>query len=278
MSVRIEREIVYSTIPGFRPLTLDLYVAPEPRALCLWLHGGGWMRGSRANGPGPLGTGSRFLERAAERGLAVASVGYRLSGEARFPAQLDDVTAAGEYLIQHGDRHGVGGGDGDGDAVGELPLTLWGTSAGGHLAGLGRFSSPLGDRVRAVASWSAPVDLLGLPADVAAVGGTPGTDATSREGRLLGGAPSEMPELARAASPLHQVRSVPTPFLLVHGAEDDNIPPAQSERYAAALDAAGVDTRTILVEGADHFYGGIDDERLTEVVDITVDFLLASAG
>ena len=64
----------------------------------------------------------------------------------------------------------------------------------------------------------------------------------------------------------------------MHGTEDRNIPLAQTERYAAALHAAGVEHRVVMVEGADHFYGGIDDDRLTEVVDETVDFLLASAG
>lgn len=265
MTVTVHREVVYAVVPGFRPLALDLYVGARPTAVCVWLHGGGWRLGSRRNGPGPAGTGARHLERMAARGLAVASAEYRLSGEARFPAQLDDVVAACSFLL--GATPDLG--------VSDLPLTLWGTSAGGHLASLCALASPVAERITAVASWSAPVDLGAMADDVDAIGeqGDPG--AGSREALLLGAPPHEVPDLAQHASPLAQVRPTATRFLLVHGTADRNVPIAQTKRFAAALSDAGVSTRTLLVEGADHFYGGISDEALAGAVDHTTDFLLA---
>ena len=136
MDVHHRADVVYAALPGYRPLALDSYVADAPQALCVFLHGGGWRLGSRRDGPGPVGPDSqRFFHRMAERGLAVAAVDYRLSGEATHPAQVDDVAAACEFLAGPG---------GDLD-VGELPLTLWGVSAGAHLAGLVTLASPLGD-------------------------------------------------------------------------------------------------------------------------------------
>jgi acetyl esterase/lipase len=266
--VQVHRELVYSTVPGYRPLELDLYIGDRPRALCVWLHGGGWRVGTRRNGPGPAGTGARHLERMAERGIAVAATEYRLSGEATFPAQLDDVVAACRYLDGSAVDLGVDG----------LPLVLWGTSAGAHLAGLCTFASPVGGAVTAVASWSGPVDPAALPDDLDAAGLDGDRGPGSREAMLLGAPAGDVPDLARAASPIHQVRPSSARFLLVHGTADVNIPLAQTERYGAALAGAGIDVRTMLVDGADHFYGSIPDHRLREVVDATIDFLLESAS
>lgn len=264
MSVHVHRQVVYATIPGYRPLELDLYVGPAPRALCVWLHGGGWRVGSRGNGPGPVGTGATYLHRMAERGLAVASVEYRLSGEATYPAQRDDVVAACRFLRDAGAELGVGG----------LPLVLWGTSAGGHLACICALASPVADDVAAVASWSAPVDLLGLADDLAAIGEPVDRGPGSREALLLGGPLDEQRGRAIDAGPLTHVHPMASPFLLVHGTADRSIPIAQTERFAAALMAAGVPVRTQSVDGADHFYGAIPTGALDALVDETTDFLL----
>jgi acetyl esterase/lipase len=94
--VTVHRDVVYSRPPGYRPVALDLYVPAVPaEALCLYLHGGGWRLGSRSDGPGAARSWSpSFFARVAAMGLAVASLDYRLSGEAVFPAQLEDVSAA----------------------------------------------------------------------------------------------------------------------------------------------------------------------------------------
>lgn len=111
---------------------------------------GGWLLGSRLDGPGPVGPSSQlFFHRMAACGLAVAPIDYRLSSEATHPAHLDDVVAACEFLATHGAYL----------KIDDLPLTLWGVSYGAHLAGLAALASPVGDRIVGVASWSAPSDL-----------------------------------------------------------------------------------------------------------------------
>jgi acetyl esterase/lipase len=258
-------EVVYAVVPGYRPLALDLYVGEAPRAVCGFLHGGGWRIGSRLDGPGPVGPESRrFFEHMAERGLAVASIDYRLSSEAVFPAQLDDVVEACRFLAHDGSSFGLD----------RLPLALWGVSAGAHLAGLGALASDIGDTVAAVSMWSAPSDLIALADDLDAIGQTGDRGSESRESQLLGGVVSARLDLARVASPIAHVRPTATAFQVVHGTSDQHIPATQSERFAQALSEAGTSVTSVLVEGANHFYSTIDAARLAELVDASIDFLL----
>jgi acetyl esterase/lipase len=229
--VTIFREVVYAQPLGFHPLALDLFVPAEPVALCLYLHGGGWRIGSRADGPevGPNVPRSpwqpSFFERVAQLGLAVASVEYRLSGEARFPAQLEDVGSAARYLAEHRGDFGIST-----DA-----RVCWGVSAGGHLAALHALTTSL--PVSAAVCWYPPTDLVALPADIDDAGGPADRSGNSREALLLGATADEQPELARAASPVHAVRPGAPPFLLLHGDKDTAVPPRQSHRLAEALRA-----------------------------------------
>ena len=262
-------EIVFSTVPGYRPLTLDLYVGDAPRALCVYLHGGGWRVGSRHQGPGPVGPDSRrFFDRMAERGLAVASIDYRLSGEAVYPAQLDDVVAACLFVTDSGDAFGVHG----------LPLVLWGVSAGAHLAGLCALATDVGDTIVAVSSWSAPSDLSALADDIEAIGGVGERDMDARESQLLGSPVGRSVDLARAASPIAHARATRTAFQLVHGTADTDIPIVQTQRYARALAEAGAPVATVTVDGANHFYATIPAARLIDLVDGSIDFLLDHAA
>jgi acetyl esterase/lipase len=268
MVVHHHADVVYTTLPGYRPLALDLYVDDAPRALCVFLHGGGWRLGCRRDGPGPVGPSSQlFFHRMAERGLAVAPIDYRLSGEATHPAQLDDVVAACGFLADHGADL----------RTDDLPLTLWGVSSGAHLAGLAALASPVGDRIVAVASWSAPSDLAALPDDIEAIGGTADRGMGSRESALLGVPMGDHPDLARAASPVAHVRATATAFQIVHGTADEHIPIAQSQRFRTALESAGVTVETSFVEGANHFFSTVTATRLAEVVDGSIDFLLRVA-
>src|ERR1700722_2280528 len=126
--VRFVGGLAYAAPLGFRPLLLDLYLpaaGPDPAPLVVFLHGGGWLRGDRAM------VGPRFaswrpgpLTRLAADGFAVASVDYRLSGEARFPAQLEDVSAAVDWLAGQAGQDGY-----DADRI-----VLWGEAARGHPA------------------------------------------------------------------------------------------------------------------------------------------------
>jgi acetyl esterase/lipase len=260
--VRFVGGLAYAAPVGFRPLLLDLYLPgrPESAPLVVFLHGGGWLRGDRSMvspqfaswRPGPLA-------RLAAAGFAVASVDYRLSGEARFPAQLEDVSAAVGWLTGRAAEYGFDAGR----------IVLWGESAGAHLAALLGLQST-GPRVRGVIDWYGPADLLALDEQVGAAGAPTDDPLDTREARLLGAPVAEVPELARAASPVSQVRAGAPPFLIAHGTADQAVPFAQSATLAAALAEAGVGVRFEAVDGADHMWIGVDD--LTPLFDAVVAF------
>ena len=265
-AVHVERDVLYSEIPGFRPLALDLYLPQQPACLtCIYLHGGGWRVGSRRLGPGPAAFWSpSFFEVVARFGIAVASVDYRLSGEARFPAQLEDVDAAAHFLKEHGGEYGL-----------PSKLGVWGSSAGGHLAALYSFqSAEAGSGVHAAVCWYAPTDLDALSADRVAVGVEADRTSTSREGQLVGGDLDERRELVDAASPVKRVPSSPPPFLFLHGSVDVAVPPRQSERLAELLREAGGTALVELVAGVGHMFAGLDDSLIRAAVERSARFLL----
>jgi acetyl esterase/lipase len=244
--VRRVPDVRYAEVPGFRPLELDLYL-PEgdgPWPVVVHAHGGGWRRGSRRD-PLPA-MGQDFYESLAARGFAVAAADYRLSGEARFPAPLEDVRAAFGWVRDHAAEHGLDAGR----------VFGWGDSAGGHLVLLAALT---GAPVRGVVAWFPVTDLLGLPGDVAAAGGAPDAGPDSREALLLGAPAASVPGLARQASPVTHASAAAPPVLLMHGAADDLVPPAQSIRLAQALRAAGAPVELELVPGATHMWHGASD-------------------
>ncbi|BCY12673.1 alpha/beta hydrolase [Actinoplanes sp. L3-i22] len=300
------REVVFARRPGFRPLALDLYVPANPQALCVYLHGGGWRVGSRTEGPGNVKTWKPdFFRYVASTGLAIASVDYRLSAEAQFPAQPDDVTAAIDFLAAHRADFGV-----------TTPRTvIWGVSAGGHLAALAALTPPSrvapgepapvrpasgqpapvqpapgqlapgqpapeepAARISAAVCWYPVTDLDALSKDIAEAGGHPDRSAESREGAFLGAALDDVPDLAAAASPVHHVHPGAPPFLFLHGDADKAVPPHQSERLATALRAAGAKATVELVPGAGHMFPELDEPATRAVTDRSIRFLLDHAS
>ncbi|MBE1536096.1 alpha/beta hydrolase [Actinomadura algeriensis] len=220
------------------PLLMDLVVpagAAVPPPVVIWLHGGGWFTGDRTMAPD-------LAVHFASRGFAMASIDYRLSGAALFPAQLHDVQEAIRYV--RGRARGLGV---DPNAIG-----LWGSSAGGHLAALAGLSGePGGDAaVQAVAEGYGPVDLARIVAESAAPPHMAGENAP--EARLLGGRPDALPDAARAASPLTYVTPAAPPFLIAHGTADALVRPDQSVLLHDALAGAGVDGTLYLLDGVGH--------------------------
>ncbi len=208
------------------------------------VHGGGWRRGSRRH-PLPA-LGEDFYAGLAARGIAVAAIDYRLSGEARYPAAVDDVRAAVAWartaLHSYGPAARFAGA---GLAAG--PVALWGDSAGGHLALLAALT---GTDVDGVVAWFPVTDLTGLPT---------GDDPQSREALFLGAPPAQVPDLAREASPITHVHPGAPPVLLMHGDSDVMVPADQSIRFAKALNDAGGSATLELVPGASHFWDGAAD-------------------
>ena len=254
---------------GYRPLSLDLYV-PESgaRAVCVYLHGGGWRVGSRRAGPGPISPTSSPVLRTccAARAGDGRAVDYRLSGEATFPAQSEDVASAYAFVAEHGEEYGIH----------PDRSTVWGVSAGGLLAALLALDARTTPAVSAAVCWYPVTDILSLDDDIDAAGEPADRSAGSREAMLLGGPTASLPELARAASPVHQVHPGAPPFLFIHGSEDVAVPIRQSERLISALEVCGNSSRLSVVAGYGHMFTGIPDAELDHWIDTSIDFLLAA--
>ncbi|WP_062202021.1 alpha/beta hydrolase [Demequina salsinemoris] len=246
------RDVVFAEPVGYRPLSLDLYPAPVPGApVVVFVHGGGWRVGSRATLT-PTMPGPDPFARIAAAGLAVASVDYRLSGEACFPAQVDDVAAALSWVRDHAEELDID----------VSRIVLWGESAGATLAALVALHDDPAARegVVGVVDWYGPSDLVALAESEGAL-----DDPANREAGWLGHAVGANIARARDASPVTHVRAGAPPFHITHGTDDGAVPPAQSVALAEALLAAGCDARLTLVPGAGHLWQGeVDRDALLE--------------
>ena len=230
------RDVIYVAGSVDRNQTFDLFVPPGngPFPLVLWIHGGAWQFGSKSTW-----CHMNFLLR---RGFAVANVEYRFAPKFHFSAQLDDVTAALDFLTTHATDYNLD----------PARIAATGESAGGHLASLlgeqrsfNRPSTPAAPgRIRAVIDCFGPSDLTSTS--------NVGPEIMLVITQLLGGSPVELPALARAASPVLHVKSDAPPFLILHGTADPLVPIDQSERLAAALKQANVPIEFIPIQGAKH--------------------------
>jgi len=258
-----EQAITYREIDG-ETLLLDACLpadATNPLAAVVLVHGGGWTGGQR-DAP----QWASLCEDLAGHGYAAFTVDYRLAPDHPFPAALEDVQAAVEWLRQPDqvDRFGI-----DPDRLGIL-----GGSAGGNLAGLvgtaGDGDLTDGVRVRAVVSLSGPMILTEDLID----------SATSRQIEtaltFLGCDTIDDCPAAEAASPINAVDSTDPPFLLVHAEDDPVVPVDQSVVMGEALDAADVPNEVVVVLGTAHAARLLDDDQLMDMVFTFLDDNLAS--
>jgi acetyl esterase/lipase len=251
------RDIEY--VPGgHERQKLDLYLPRQadpngPRPLLVWIHGGAWQAGSKDR-PQAL----RFVA----RGYAVASINYRLSQHARFPAQIEDCKAALRWLRANAGPHGY-----DPNRIG-----VWGASAGGHLVALLGTTGDVkefdvGPNAGVTSRVQAVCDFFG-PTDFSKMSSFPSTmkhDApNSPESRLIGGPIQENPDKVQRANPITYVTKDDPPFLIVHGDKDPLVPHNQSEILYDALKKAGVETTLYTVQGGGH--GGFQDPQVDVLV------------
>lgn len=248
---------------------LDIYIPQnaENPPIVMWIHGGGFEFGDK--------TAPAELRYYMDAGLAVASMNYRLSDTAQWPAQLEDLEDAFTYLRSHGAEYGY-------DAS---RIASFGASAGGHLSAVSGIAMAASEETALVASvvWFPPTLFNEMDNDAAAIGMTPVTgstgDAKSSESRLIGAAVGENPELAAAASPIALLDALPQDtqlpaFLIMHGAEDHNIAYANSARLAyALLNRPGIETLEYqLLPDSGHGSGLFQSmDVITETVDWLVE-------
>lgn len=228
--VRSELDIAYG---GDSPAQkLDLYLPPgpvnAPRPALVVVHGGGWRGGDKQRGQW-----ARMPAQYASDGYVAISVNYRLTGEAPWPAQIEDVKAAVRWLRAHAEKHAV-----DVNRIG-----AYGNSAGAHLVsllGLVKQSDSLegsgphqeqSSMVQAVCASATPTDFLNWR--------EPGAVPERLGQTFLAGPSDTLRDRARQASPITYARGDATPFLLIHGTADRTVPIGQSDRFAKALREAG---------------------------------------
>ena len=244
-------DVTYSTIPGYRPMIIDIYMPPPrgaPKPLVVYIHGGGWVAGhtrqaaALANFPG-------VLAKLASEGFVVASLEYRLADEARFPAQIQDARAALRFLKANAARYHID----------PARSAVWGGSAGGHLAALTAMSC--GDRTLEAAGVKAPAGSECVQAAAiwygvfdfgALASARPGGGDRAAE-KLLGCAPCSAANYA-PASPVSYVDASDPATLLIHGETDKTVPVAQSHLMEARLKSAGVPVEAIYLPGVDHSF------------------------
>jgi acetyl esterase/lipase len=251
------RDIAY--VPdGHERQKLDLYLPQEAaprgkRPLIVWVHGGAWQAGSKEGCPA-----RRFVA----QDYAVASLNYRLSQHALFPAQIEDCKAAIRCLRANAGQYGY-----DPNRIG-----VWGSSAGGHLVALLGTAGDVKEfdagphagvssRVQAVCDFFGPTDFTKMSSFPT----TMKHDAPdSPESRLIGGPIQENKDKVQRANPIAYVTKDDPPFLIVHGDNDPLVPHNQSAILLDALQKAGVEATLYTVQGGKH--GGFKDPQVDLLV------------
>lgn len=293
-------DLTYSSLAGYRPLILDLYKpanSTQPRALVIYIHGGGWI-GGHTRHSGAFEDWPGVLASLARRGYVVASVEYRLSGEAPFPAAVQDVKAAIRWLRAHATEFGID----------KSRAVVWGGSAGGQLAGLvgascgvvaleppsaaanqrpepgAASAKPVAeaqaaanlesDCVQGAIAWYGVFDFSHLLRDADGPPRTP-------EYRYLGCAPGSCsPATVAAASAITHIDAKDPPVLMIHGVNDRTVPVAQSRSYLAALKEKGVNAELVEIADVDHSFIGatpaVTGEASLRALDRSIEFIDAT--
>jgi acetyl esterase/lipase len=245
---------------------LDIYFPAIKKLsypLIVWIHGGAWMLNDKY---ADMSYMTNTLKLFMDKGFAVASIDYRYSTSAKFPAQIQDCNEAIEYLYEHGFQYNI-------DAS---RISLIGFSAGGHLAILLALSNnnsvkdfyPSGKKpqfkINLVLDFYGPTDFLTLK-------GNDSNDPKNPIVLLLGALPGVKPEVAKKASPITYIDKDDPPFLIVQGEKDESVNPDQSINLSKLLTKAGVKNELIIVPGAPHYGIMFDAEGIRKSISDLLD-------
>jgi acetyl esterase/lipase len=251
--IEAKRDLAYAGTDNPRQ-KLDLYLPKQrngdkPLPVLVFIHGGGWKGGDKSGG-------LRNLAPYVSSGdYAGVSVGYRLTNEAQWPAQIYDCKAAIRWVRAHAKEHGLDAGH----------IAVWGSSAGGHLVSILGTSGDVAElegkvgahtdqssRVQAVVNYFGPENFLTMVTQPSTVDRT---TPDYPEALLIGGRVQDMPEAAKMASPVTYISQDDPPFLTAHGTKDPLVPFAQAEELHAGLKKAGASSVLITMKDAGHGFG-----------------------
>jgi acetyl esterase/lipase len=278
--------------PAGRAVWLDLYLPPRnsntANPFIVYMHGGGWSGGT-ARTTGTFEDWPSVLASLAAKGYVVASVDYRLSGEAKFPAAVQDIKAAIRWLRTNAATYRIDKNRG----------LVWGPSAGGHLAALVAMSCgapelepivPQAPRGQAQSATAAPLESDCVQAAVGWYGiydlkleNARQGQGESGLGRFLGCNISNCPEsTVRAANPVSYVDPSDPPMLIIHGDADRTAPPEHSKTLYNLLKSKGVRTELILLPKIGHSWIGETHQATIEAsrtaLEKTLAFIDATLG
>ncbi len=249
--LRIEKDLEFAQVDG-HSLKLDLHFPLNAEGSCLvvWIHGGGWHKGSK---------NSCALKWLVEHGYTVASISYRLTDKATFPAQIHDCKAAVRWLRANANKYGFS----------TDKIAVAGSSAGGHLAallgtsgGVKELEGTVGDHLDQSSRVDAVIDFYGATDFVLRSKTQPhrANEKGSVVYLLLGGGANEKVDLAKQASAVYHISKDDPPFLVFHGNKDKTVLLDQSQRIHEAYEAAGLPIDLHVLQGAGHggkeFYEG----------------------
>jgi acetyl esterase/lipase len=259
------KDVVYATVDG-KPLALDIHLpagARQPRLL-VWIHGGAWTTGNKTAYP-------TFL---VEQGFAVATLDFRSSNDAKFPANVHDIKAGIRFLRAKAKEYGYRA-----DRIG-----IVGASSGGHLAALvgvtggnkelegteGDFPNE-SSRVQAIVSYFGASDLTTILPQSTPAGLAVRAPALER---LFGAPPDQAPELARLASPVFHVDRDDPPAFLLHGDQDLQMPVNQALEMKWAYENVGRSMDMLILHGVDHvappFFAGKPVDQVVQFLKRTL--------
>ena len=269
--VEVVRDVPYCE-GGGHLLLMDLYLPRKPASslmpAVLWIHGGGWATGSKSSG--------QLAVELAARGFVGASADYRLSGEASFPAAIEDTKCAVRYLRANAQKYGIDPnriGVAGGSAGAQLAMLIGTAPASAGLEGTGGWDN-VSSRVQAVLSWYGPTDF--------SVGPTAFGGGGHSVIMFLGGTPEQKPENYRNASPITWVAKGDPPLLMFQGDEDVTVPHDQSVRMEAAYRKVGLDVELVTVKHAGHVFKQADDHPIepghTEILAKSIAFFEKNLG
>lgn len=255
----LKKDIEYASVEG-HSLRLDFYQTQKEELnspLVVWIHGGAWRSGSKASVP---------VKHWLDHGFKIASVDYRLSGQARFPAQVHDIKAAIRFLRRHADSF----------QFDPARIIVAGASAGGHLAalvgvsnGLDELEGRVGKDLQQSSSVCAAVSFYGASNLNSILGQSTAHGLSVRVPALqllLGGQPDQVPEASRLASPITHVDEMDPPLWLIHGDADPQMPIEQSTELEKMYRKNKLIVRYDIIVGAVH--GGPEfytDQRLADL-------------
>jgi len=268
-NVKITRDIPYAGTKDPRQM-LDLALPKKPAGdkplpVVVFIHGGAWRAGNKSSGLG------RVAKYVATGKYAGVSVGYRLTNEAIWPAQIHDCKAAIRWIRANAKKYNL-----DGEKIG-----VWGTSAGGHLVamlgtsgGVKAMDGTLGpnaklsSRVACVVDCFGPTDFVQMDAHRPPGARMAHDPADSPESKLVGGPIQKNKDKVAAANPITYVSKDDPPFIIAHGTADPLVPFHQSELLDAAFRRVGIKQVFIHVIDGGHGFGGAEfDKRVTSFFD-----------